>query len=150
MEIRPYNENDINEIYRVEQQSFGNGAYSLLMIRRMLHIPESLTLVVTVNNHVKAYATALPEGTDSIDIESIAVLPERQHMGYGSALITALESEAFKRGYREIFLEVREKNTNAIAFYKKHNYTVIDFIFNYYHLSFNGSRNAYRMSKILE
>lgn len=46
--------------------------------------------------------------------------------GVGSALLHFLEEAARALGYREIALETRRVNRNAVAFYKKHGYTVTD------------------------
>lgn len=150
IEIRPFKERDVEEIYKVEELSFGDGAYSHRMIKLMLHIPESFTLVLSLDSRIAGYATAIREDNESVDIESIAIIPEMQHGGYGSLLIEAIELEALKRGYHKIILEVREKNINAIEFYKKHKYSEVEFLANYYHLSYKGSKNAYRMIKKID
>ncbi|MCL9672131.1 GNAT family N-acetyltransferase [Citrobacter sp. MNAZ 1397] len=46
--------------------------------------------------------------------------------GVGSALLRFLEEAASALGYREIALETRRINHKAVAFYKKHGYTVTD------------------------
>lgn len=46
--------------------------------------------------------------------------------GVGSAILRFLEASARTLGYREITLETRRVNHNAVAFYEKHGYTVTD------------------------
>lgn len=46
--------------------------------------------------------------------------------GVGSAVLSFLEEAARTLGYREITLETRRVNHKAVAFYKKHGYTVTD------------------------
>jgi RimJ/RimL family protein N-acetyltransferase len=50
----------------------------------------------------------------------------RSRSGVGSALLRFLEEAASALGYREIALETRRVNHKAVAFYKKHGYTVTD------------------------
>ena len=84
-----------------------------------------------------------------IDIESIGILPQDQGKGYGSLLISAMENEAKHRSYSMVVLEVREKNDQAIKFYKYHGYEIFEFIEGYYNINFKDSKNAYRMRKII-
>lgn len=49
-----------------------------------------------------------------------------QRMGIGAAVLTALESEAGKAGYLELWLETRVKNVEACMFYQKFGYTGIE------------------------
>ena len=50
-------------------------------------------------------------------ITNIAVLPDFRRRGLGRAIVSALKSEAYKRGIRIVFLEVRESNEGARALY---------------------------------
>lgn len=49
----------------------------------------------------------------------IGILPEHRGKGVGRALMTATIAKARAKGLTRIELTVREKNTNAIALYKK-------------------------------
>ncbi|HJU18312.1 MAG TPA: GNAT family N-acetyltransferase [Stellaceae bacterium] len=56
---------------------------------------------------------------DHLLLDNIAVCPERQGRGIGRALIAFAESEARRRGYREIRLYTHEKMTENIALYQR-------------------------------
>ena len=60
---------------------------------------------------------------DEAEIFAVAVLPEQRRRGIGSALLLKALSEFRVRGVARVFLEVRESNINAIAFYKKHGFS---------------------------
>lgn len=60
----------------------------------------------------------LPDG----HIGRMAVLREARHLGVGSALLTALMEEARRRGHAQAALSAQ---THAIAFYRRHGYTVV-------------------------
>jgi ribosomal protein S18 acetylase RimI-like enzyme len=49
----------------------------------------------------------------------------RPGSGAGRFILGALELAAREFGYTEVWLETREVNTRAVAFYEKHNYCVI-------------------------
>jgi len=149
MKLRPFNDNDLKDISEIENASFSVGAYSLIMLKSMIYSNSSFTIVIEENNKIIGYGTAEKLNRNSMDIESIAILPGYQGKGYGSKLIEAIENEIKKRNYKKIILEVREKNENAKNFYLNHGYKIINFIENYYLLEFEGSRNAYRMEKII-
>ncbi|MBL7702387.1 MAG: GNAT family N-acetyltransferase [Ferruginibacter sp.] len=52
-------------------------------------------------------------------------------MGIGSAVLAALEHEAGKAGYKQLWLETRDKNIEACNFYQKHGYKRIKNYGNY-------------------
>jgi len=59
----------------------------------------------------------LPDG----HIGRMAVARRARGSGVGSALLSALMNEARRRGYREAVLSAQ---THAVAFYRRHGYTV--------------------------
>ncbi len=54
---------------------------------------------------------------DEAELLTISVHPEAQRLGIGRALLTAVLSEAARRGARAVFLEVAESNAPARALY---------------------------------
>ena len=59
-------------------------------------------------------------------ITSIAVFPEYQGRGIGSALLNAVVKEVEMRNIEEIDLEVFMNNIKAICFYKRHGFFAIE------------------------
>jgi ribosomal protein S18 acetylase RimI-like enzyme len=57
-------------------------------------------------------------------IYSVAVLPQYQRRGIGTALIRHLESTLTALGCLKVNLQVRSTNAAVIAFYKRLGYTV--------------------------
>jgi len=55
----------------------------------------------------------------------IAVAPDAQGEGIGTALIRHCEREALQRGLPGLLLEVRPSNTRALAFYRRHGFEQI-------------------------
>lgn len=63
---------------------------------------------------------------------NIAVLEKWQRKGSGKMLMNAFIKQSQVLGARKIFLEVRSKNTNAVNFYSKFNFTKDAIRSNYY------------------
>jgi [ribosomal protein S18]-alanine N-acetyltransferase len=69
-------------------------------------------------NRLKGFLFARTSGPDC-DLENIVVASGIQRHGVGSALMHALVAAARARNSKRIFLEVRESNVAARAFYEK-------------------------------
>ncbi len=54
------------------------------------------------------------------------VFARRNHKGYGTALMAAVELRAAAMGYRRLVLECREGNAAAIGFYRRIGYAVCE------------------------
>ncbi len=57
-----------------------------------------------------------------MELLNLAVGPNWRRKGYASALLNTALSECRDRALQTVFLEVRESNQRAIAFYKKHGF----------------------------
>jgi ribosomal protein S18 acetylase RimI-like enzyme len=77
---------------------------------------------------------------EEAELLNLAVLPAHRRRGAGSALLAALEDTATG----DIFLEVAESNSPAIAFYEHHGWVRSGVRKGYYH---NGCVNAIVMQK---
>ena len=120
------------------------------MLEHVFRNPQAFSLVAVDNESIVGYVVVLPLGDQSADIESIAVDPDYQGKGAGGLLLEAIEKEMSSRGFANSVLEVRDRNTQAISFYKKHGYEIIEHMPKYYHELYEGSRGAYRMIKDLK
>ena len=67
---------------------------------------------------VEGFAVASVVGSEA-ELETIAVAGARQRLGVGTQLVEALADELRAAGVRELFLEVRESNQRALAFYRR-------------------------------
>ena len=72
-------------------------------------------------------ATCIPETTD---LTNVAVFPEHRRKGIARMLVSELKNRVRDTS---IFLEVRESNTPAIQFYKKHGFLQVGIRKRYYH-----------------
>jgi [ribosomal protein S18]-alanine N-acetyltransferase len=80
------------------------------------------------------------------EILNMAIAPAQQRKGIGSKLLVAAEEEAEAKSVERLYLEVRESNGAAIAFYGKHGFAKSGQRTNYYR---NPTENAVVMEKKL-
>ena len=79
----------------------------------------------------------------------LAVSPEAQREGVGSALIRHCEKEARVRNLPALLLEVRPSNAQALSFYRRHGFQQIAVRKEYYPATGGQRENALVMRKLL-
>jgi ribosomal-protein-alanine N-acetyltransferase len=72
------------------------------------------------------------EAVDEAEVFTFAVAPKYRRKGHGAALISAAIEGMRLRGVKRVFLEVRESNLGAIAFYEAFGFSKIGYRKNYY------------------
>lgn len=149
MIFRSFEPEDLDSLTLLEARAFPVGPYTRNMLRRIFGMKGSFSIIAEDQGKIAAYIIVLPLDDTSADIESIAVDPEYQRTGLGSALMDKIEKIMLQRGYSVSILEVRDKNEEALGFYRKHGYEIIAHMPKYYHEVFRGTRGAYRMRKTL-
>ena len=85
-------------------------------------------LVIEVDSRVVGYCLAY-RNRDRGYIESIAVKEDYRGLGLGSRLLREVEKALAERGVSEVYLSVKDWNTNAVNFYLKHGYQVKGVVF---------------------
>ncbi len=147
--LRNFQITDIEEIERIEQRAFPEGPYDHSLLMQIFTDNRSLNEIALIEGNIVGYVVALIMDERLADIENIAVDPDHTREGIGSVLIRAIEKKLQSMGIGRIILEVRDRNTEAIEFYGKHGYKIMDYLKNYYVEKYRGSRSAYRMIKII-
>jgi putative acetyltransferase len=87
----------------------------------------------TIRHAIVAYENEIPVGCGAIreyaegivEIKRMYVLPEKRGKGIASAILKELEQWAAELGHEKCILETGKNQPEAIAMYKKNNYTVI-------------------------
>jgi ribosomal-protein-alanine N-acetyltransferase len=125
--LRDMTVHDVPAVHALEQSLFPFDAWPAQMFRDELSQPQ------TRRYYVVEEATDDPDrGPARIigyagvmcvppiaDVQTIAVVPEREGRGIGSAVLTELIAEADRRGARDVLLEVRADNPRAQALYRR-------------------------------
>jgi ribosomal-protein-alanine N-acetyltransferase len=122
--IREMKMEDLPGVLRLEKVSFPT-PWTEWMFRAQLGLGDmTINLVLVEDVEIMGYATALA-ALGEIHLLSIAVYPGRRRRGYGSAILEEVISRGRATGCKRVFLEVREGNGAAKAFYSEAGFLVI-------------------------
>lgn len=115
--LRDMAEADVPAVEALEQRLFPVDAWPLQMFFDELSQPETRRYVVAeVAGQIVAYA-GLMCIEPIADVQTIAVVPEFEGKGIGSAILTELVEEARRRRAADVLLEVRADNPRAQQLY---------------------------------
>ncbi|MGR8936121.1 MAG: GNAT family N-acetyltransferase [Gammaproteobacteria bacterium] len=110
--------------------------------RRVLRaIRDNATNVAVVYEQEGVLGFGIMEyGMDTAHLALLGVLPTQQKRGLGSALVMWLEAPARMAGIERMVVEARNDNSEAIAFYKKLGFKMLERIPGYYRGTVDGVR----------
>lgn len=133
LELMPMKSSDVKEVKELEDALFPVDAWTEeLFHNELAEVGVSREVMIArLNGKIVGYVSLRFVGTDG-DVVTIAVDTSVQHQGVGTAMMNWLESTAFQKGVRELFLEVRSDNIPAIAMYLARDFERIDLRRNYY------------------
>jgi len=130
-------EKHIDEIYELQTYNtseFGNNIWSKTELLNLLKKPEFYSIIYIPNRKIIGFSLFL-ECNKILDLYSIFISPEYRNRGVASSMINNALIYCKANSIDKITLEVNEKNTKAINFYKKKNFINIGRRRNYYELS---------------
>jgi [ribosomal protein S18]-alanine N-acetyltransferase len=142
--LREFRREDFESLWRIDQACFVPGiAYSRLELAAYIRLRGAFTVVAErlgdkgeaspgalseVLGFIVAQATRRAQG----HILTIDVAPGNRHFGIGSKLLTAAEARLGAAACHRVVLETAVDNAAALAFYKRHQYSVVKTIPRYY------------------
>ncbi|WP_284978993.1 ribosomal protein S18-alanine N-acetyltransferase [Arthrobacter sp. fls2-241-R2A-200] len=130
--LREMTEADIPAVEVLERRLFPVDAWPLQMFFDELAQPETRRyLVAEVAGEIVAYA-GLMCIEPIADVQTIAVVPEFEGKGIGSAILTELTQEARRRHAADVLLEVRADNPRAQKLYLRFGFEQIHIRPRYY------------------
>jgi len=121
---------DLESIFSIEESSFPD-PYPRGLLKAFFFMPGAY-LVATVGGDIVGYAIGIIRYGSVGHIVSIAILKEYRQRGAGKRLLGKLMGELAAMGGREMRLEVRESNSQAISLYRAAGFEQKDVIKNYY------------------
>lgn len=143
--IRIANKNDLEIIQNLDQEVFvDNQKYDsdLKMdwtksddgknyFNKILNDPESCCFIAEDAGKPVGYIIATPWKVNYLkskyfEIDNMGVSPKYRSRGIGSLLIEECIAWAKTKGYKRMYVNSYFKNTKAVAFYKRNNFTEID------------------------
>jgi ribosomal-protein-alanine N-acetyltransferase len=107
---------DIPSMIEVARSAAGSAIWTAEAYDRRMRDENGISLVGEVAGEIAGLVVVKIIG-EECEIENLAVRPEQQRQGYGQKLLTAVLDNAGRKGCRSAWLEVRESNTGARAFY---------------------------------
>ncbi len=129
MNIRCMNVADVDQVKRIEDQSFPKPWSKNELISET---SSGIALIIEEGNRICGYLFAR-RIIDEIEILNIAVDPTYRNKGIGKRLISEIINISEKDEVRKIFLEVRASNSKAIELYKKSGFKRFSLRKAYYH-----------------
>ena len=115
---------DVAAVHALERRLFPVDAWPLEMFTAELAQPVCWYWVAEQDGEIIGYAGLMclrPVG----DVQTIAVVPEHEGRGIGSALLRTLHAQARELGATEVLLEVRADNPRAQQLYRRFGYEQI-------------------------
>lgn len=117
MTIESMTVDDISQVAEIERQIFSI-PWSEKAFKDSMESDNTIYIVAKENNNVAGYAgmyLSFEEG----NITNVAVNPLSRRKGIGEKIVRDILNKAYEKGVRDVFLEVRETNSAAIALYEK-------------------------------
>jgi ribosomal-protein-alanine N-acetyltransferase len=123
--IRDYEPEDFESLWRMDQKCFPPGiSYSQRELRDFVRGRGSFTLVA-INDKEEIQGFIVAHCRGSGHIITIDVAPGSRGSGVGSLLLRTAEDRMRAAGCLAVGLEAAVDNGTALAFYKRHGYSVI-------------------------
>lgn len=98
--------------------------YDPALIRAELARPDVWWFVLRMDGQIAGYMALQRESAAALKIDKLYVHPAAQRRGCGGRFLAQAEALARREGCEELVLAVNRNNTNAIAAYRKHGFTV--------------------------
>jgi ribosomal-protein-alanine acetyltransferase len=121
VKIRPFHPSDIDAATQILLQSPGAVPWSRTAYEKLLGQAGALAFVCELGRAIVGFIIAR-QAADEAEILNLAVTPQSRRTGHGSALLLAALQEFQQQNVTRVFLEVRDSNATAIAFYRKHGF----------------------------
>lgn len=122
---------DVDAVAKLENTLFPIDAWPRQMFVDELGQPSRHYLIAETDGKMVGYAGLMCLAPVA-DVQTIAVLPDFEGLGIGTALLTALLTEARRRGAAEVLLEVRADNPRAQRLYRRFGFKQIHLRPRYY------------------
>ena len=116
---------DFETLWRMDQQCFPAGiAYSKQELKAYMRHRGAFTLVAD-NDHGQIHGFIVVHNGPIGHVVTIDVAAESRRLGIGSLLLRGAEERLRAGGSSAIGLETAVDNLSALAFYKRHGYSVV-------------------------
>jgi len=128
--VRFFRPADVGAVVVISGESPESANWSKESYLKLVEENGSIALVIEAAGNITAFLVG-KRAADQAEIFNLAVKGEHRRKGMGTAILSAALKEFALENVKSVYLEARESNTNAIAFYEKCGFTK------------TGRRNAY-------
>jgi len=131
--IRDYRRQDFETLWQIDQACFARGiSYTRRELAFHIARKRGFTLVAELDGRIVGFVVVDRHRNGQGHVITIDVLPEARRSGLGSRLMAAAEERLRARGCSVVFLETAVDNAAALAFYKRHGYSIVHSVPRYY------------------
>jgi ribosomal-protein-alanine N-acetyltransferase len=129
--VRHFREGDLSQLLKVENEAFPLDAYTGAMLReRISTYPEGFWVVLKGDEVVAYIAAWILKGQARID--TMAVASRHREKGIGSLLLGMAIEHFAMQGCRDVELEARPSNVEAVRLYERFGFRVVGLKPGYY------------------
>ncbi len=135
--LREYRPGDLETLWRLDQACFEEGiSYSKSELLQYLQLKTAFTIIAEAGSaskpSIRGFIIAHRRRGGYGHVLTIDVDPAYRQHGVGSMLLQATHARLAREGCHTMFLETAVDNLAAIAFYKRHGYSVLRTLLGYY------------------
>ena len=139
--IRRASLKDLDILCEIERECFPSEAFTQEQIGYLLRAPMGVSLIAEIDHETVGFIIGLIQGYGNArvgHIFTLDVLTRHRRRGVASRLLNDLERIFRERGVQTSHLEVRADNLAAQELYRKHGYTDVGVLKNYYGRGIHG------------
>jgi [ribosomal protein S18]-alanine N-acetyltransferase len=119
--VRKFLPNDADALVAIAKEAPQAATWSRESYVKFAGEEGSLALVLEICGEIRGFLVGRCI-EDQAELLNLAVGVELRREGHGTALLAALLNEVASKGAKSVYLEVRQSNTGALAFYEKHGF----------------------------
>jgi ribosomal-protein-alanine N-acetyltransferase len=141
--IRRATTDDLETLHSIERECFTLEAFTKGQLAYLLKNPKSISLIAQTKNEIAGFIVGLIYDhytTRTGHVYTLDVAVKHRRRGVGVRLLRELEQRFVKNGVKICYLEARRGNAAALALYRKHGYTEVDVLENFYSEGVDGVR----------
>jgi ribosomal-protein-alanine acetyltransferase len=143
--IRQFNASDTFSVIKIASETLTEN-YSPSLFNFFYENAPDFFLVAEQHHKIIGFIIAIRITPQIARIVMMSILPSYRNQHIGSDLLTALIKILKNKKINQICLEVRIDNKNAISFYKKHQFSIIDTIEKFY----QNDEDAFMMRRLIQ
>ncbi|MCS7199038.1 MAG: ribosomal protein S18-alanine N-acetyltransferase [Caldimicrobium sp.] len=122
---------EIQTLYQIETETFGDLAWSWGMLEGELRHPFSKGLLLRLHSQPLGYALYRRQEREG-ELLRLAIKPDYQGKGLGKYLLSELFKRLISEGVERLYLEVSEVNQRGLKFYERMGFKLLGKRENYY------------------